>query len=238
MIGELHLHAVLKATVCPGIAELGPVIGIFLLAAVVIEALLKQTELIPQAVAGQRDIGGSSRIQEASCQTAQTAVTQRSILDLLQASQIYATVGKQLLHFFQDTQVVQVGIDQTTDQIFCRDIICLSLMTAQLLGMVPVIGNGHHHSLTQRLMQFLGAGLLQRHVVGILQLCFRILQNVQTIQFHGFSPYLTARPYNTVIRRIFVASSSVIRSADTRHVQLASVMVPGKFIRASPPKFR
>jgi hypothetical protein len=60
-----------------------------------------------------------------------------------------------------------------------------------MLGAVPVVGNGHHHRFTQSLMQFLGSGLLQRYVIGVLQLSFCPLQDIQAIIIHGLnSPFL------------------------------------------------
>ena len=94
LVRELHPDGVVVAAVGPGITKLGPVISGFLLAAVFIKALLEQAVLIPQAIAGQGNVGGSGGVQEAGSQTAQAAVAQCIVLDFFQNSQINAVGGK------------------------------------------------------------------------------------------------------------------------------------------------
>ena len=188
VIGELDLHGVVVAAVGPGITEFGPVVSLLHLVAVAVEALLEQAELIAQAVAGQGNVGGSGAVQEAGSQTAQAAVAQSIVLDILQNRQIHAPLGEQLLHLIQNAQIEQVAVDQTADQILGGNIVSLALMHTGLLGMAPVVGNRHHHRLTQSLMQLLGSGVLQGYVVSVLQLCFGPLQDVHTIQIHLFKP--------------------------------------------------
>ena len=184
VVGEKDLHGVVVAAVGPGIAELGPVVGSFYLGAVGIKLLLEQAEAVAQAVATEGNVAAGRGIQEAGSQTAQTAIAQSSILDFLQAGQVNALGSKQLLHFVQNTQIVQVGIYQTADQILSGNVVCLPLVHTHLLAVVPVVGNGHHYGVAQGLMQFLGGGVLQGHIVGVLQLGLRPLQNVQTIITH------------------------------------------------------
>ena len=160
VIRELHLYRMVITTVGPGITELRPIVCILLLAAVCVKALLKQTKLIPQAVTGQRNIDGSSAIQEAGSKAAQATVTQRSILNILQHRQVNALVSKKLLHLVQNTQIVHIGIYKTADQIFGGNVVGFALMHTGMLGTIPVIGNGHHHRLTQSLMELLGRSLL------------------------------------------------------------------------------
>ena len=90
-------------------------------------------------------------------------------------------IGEQLLHLIQNAQVVQVGVDQAADQVLSRNVVSLSGVAAVLLGGVPVIRNGHHHGLAQRIVKGLGRGFLQGGVVGVLQPRFCQFQNVQTI---------------------------------------------------------
>ena len=175
MIGEFYLNCVVIATVGPGVAVLGPVISRLHLAASLVKLLLEQAETVTKTVAGQRDIGAGSAIQEAGSQSAQTAVTQRCIFNVLQNGKIHATLREQLLHFIQNAQIVQVGVYQTANQVFCRNIVSLALMLTGMLGAVPLLRNSHHHSLTQCLVQFLRGSFLQRHVIRVLQLCFRPL---------------------------------------------------------------
>lgn len=192
MVRELHLHGVVITAVGPGVAEFGPVVRILLLAAVLVEALLEQAELIPQTVAGQGHIGAGGAVQEAGSKTAKTAVAQSGILDVLQNGQVHAPLSEQLLHFVQNAQVVQVAVHQTADQVLGRKIVGLPLVHPGPLAAVPVVGNGHHDGVAQGLVQFLRSGLLQGHVVGVLELCFRPLENIQTVITHIQSPIYTA----------------------------------------------
>ena len=212
MIRELDLHGVIIPAVGPGIAVLGPVIGIFLLAALLIEALLKQAELIPQAVAGQGDVAGSGRIQEAGSQAAQTAVAQRRVLDLFQAAQIHALGGEKLLHLVQNAQVIQIGIHKPADQVLSGEIIGLPLLEPGRFAGLPVVGDGHHYSLAQSLVELLGGGLLQRHVVGVLQLCFGPPEDVCAIVIHFQTPIssglLPLYGYSAKIRRFLFDNAS------------------------------
>ena len=70
MVRELHLDGVVIPAVGPGVTEFCPVVSHLSLAAALIEALLKQAKAIPQTVAGQGDIHGRGRIQEAGSKTA------------------------------------------------------------------------------------------------------------------------------------------------------------------------
>ena len=168
MVRELDLYGVVVAAVGPGIAEFRPVVGLLHLIAVAVKALLEQTELITQAIAGQRNVGGRGAVQEAGSQTTQTTIAQSVILNVLQNRQIHAPLGKQLLHLIQDAQIEQVAVNQPANQVLSRDIVSLALVHTNLLGMAPAVGNGHHDRLTQRLMQLLRGCILQGHVVSVL----------------------------------------------------------------------
>ena len=132
LVGKMHLHGVVVPAVRPRIAELGPVIGGFDLAAVLIKGLLEQTETVAKTIAGQRKIAACGRIQEAGGQPAQTAVAQSVVLDLLQTGKIHAPLGKELAHLVQDAQIVQVAVDQSADQILSREVVGLPLGLASL----------------------------------------------------------------------------------------------------------
>ena len=201
MVGELDLHGVVIAAEGPGVAELCPVVGVLHLTAVGVKALLEQAELVAQAVAGQGNVRGSGAVQEAGRQTAKAAVAQSVVLDVLENRQVNPVLGKQLLHLVQDAQVEQVGIHQTADQVLGGDVVGLAIGHTGLLGMAPIVGNGHHNSLTQRFVQLLRGGLLQRNVVGVLELCLRPFQDVQTVVVHVSSPFLKrARRHGLLIR--------------------------------------
>ena len=190
MVGELDLHGVVIAAEGPGVAEFRPVVGVLHLAAVGVKALLEQAKLVAQAVAGQGNVGRRGAVQEAGRQTAEAAVAQGIVLDVLENRQIDAVLGEQLLHLVQNAQIEQVGIHQTANQVLGRDVIRLTIGHTGLLGMAPIVGNGHHNSLTQRFMQLLRGGLLQRNVVGVLELRLCPFQDVQTVVVHVSSPFL------------------------------------------------
>ena len=54
-------------------------------------------------------------------------------------------------------------------------------MQTGLLGVAPIVRDGHHHRLTQRFMQLLRRCLPQRYVVGKFQLRLRKLYDIQAI---------------------------------------------------------
>ena len=117
------------------------------------------------------------------------------ILDVLQDGQVHAAGGEELLHLVQNAQVIQVGVHQPADEILGGDVVSLALVHTGVLAVAPVVGNGHHHGLAQCLVELLGGGLLQRHVIGILQLGFGPLENVHAIVAHIWSPFLKAAPH-------------------------------------------
>ena len=185
MIRELHLDGVVVPAVRPGIAELGPVVGGFHLAAVLVKALLEQTKAITQAVAGQGDVAACGAVQEAGSQTAETAVAQCRVLDILQHGQIHAPLGKELLHFFQNAQIIQVAVNQPADQVFRGEIVGFSLVHPGSLTAVPVVADGHHNCNAQSLVEFLRGCFLQGDVIGIFELRLCPLHNVQAIIIHS-----------------------------------------------------
>ena len=68
-------------------------------------------------------------------------------------------------------------------------IICLALLHTGTLTGIPVVGDRHHYSLAQSLVELLRGGLLQGYVIGVLQLCFRPLKDIHAIITHVFTPF-------------------------------------------------
>ena len=190
VIGEGNLHRMIVAAVGPGIAELAPVVCGLLLAAVFVKLLLEQAETVAQAVAGQGDVAGHGGVQEAGGQAAQTAVAQGGVLDLLQASQVHPGCLEGLLQLIQDAQVVEVAVHQAANEIFRGEIVGPAAVGAAALGGAPVLADGHHDRLGQRLMQGLGRGLPQSDVILVSKLGFRHFQYILAIQTHKLTPSL------------------------------------------------
>ena len=188
VVRELDLYGMVIPAVRPGITIFGPVVRVLLLAALLVKALLEQAELVPKAIAGQRQVAGGGAVQEAGGKSAQTAVAQSGVLDVLQHGQVYALGGKELLHLVQNAQVVQVGVNQPANQVFSGEVVGLPLLQTGLLAAAPVVGNGHHDGLTQSLMQFLRGGFLQGDVVGVFQLCLGPFEDVCAVVTHVHAP--------------------------------------------------
>ena len=109
VIRELDLHGVVVPAVGPGVAELGPVVRVLLLAALVIEALLEQAELIPQAIAGQGDVAGGSAVQEAGSKTTESAVSETWFRFLFfNISKSFTCFGKRITHIVIKTEIDQI----------------------------------------------------------------------------------------------------------------------------------
>ena len=184
MVRETNFHCVVIPAIGPGIAKFGPVVSRLLLAAIVVKFLLKEAKPVPQAIAGQGQIAGGGRVQEAGRQTAQAAVTQSRILNVLHAGQVHAHLQEGLLQLVQNPQIIEVAVHQAANEIFCRKVVSLPALDAAALALGPVLADGHHHGLGQGLVELLGGGLLQGHVALVAQLRLRHFQNVLTIQIH------------------------------------------------------
>ena len=158
LVGEGDLDGVLVAAVAPGIAVAGPVVGGLLLGAVLAEALLEEAEAVPQAVAGQGNALGDGAVQEAGGQTAQAAVAQGGVLDVLQLGQIHALFGEGLADGFENAHIEEVGVDQTAHEVLGGEVVGLAMALPRLFAVSPVLIQSHHHRLTQAVVQPLGGG--------------------------------------------------------------------------------
>ncbi len=140
--------------------------------------------LVAQTVAAQGQVAGSGGVHEAGSQTAQTAVAQSVVLDVLQDGQVHALGGEQGLHLVQDAQVEQVAVHQTADQELGGDVVGLAALGTGGLACAPVLVDGHHDSLAQSVVQLVGIGLGQRHIVLVLELGFGPVQDVFAVVAH------------------------------------------------------
>ena len=84
--GVVNLYCILIAAHRPGVSPPGPVVSGFLLEAV-FKMLRKQPVPVTDAIAVQRQVQSCRTVQKACRQSAQTAVAQGSIRDLLHGCQ-------------------------------------------------------------------------------------------------------------------------------------------------------
>ena len=104
----------------------------------VFKHLLEQAEMIIQANAVSGKSQSCDRIQEAGCQTAQTAVSKRRLqFQFFNLAQLLSMFFQDLFHFFIQSQVDQVVGQQLSDKEFCGNIIqlLLSLVPGKFLGL-------------------------------------------------------------------------------------------------------
>ena len=168
LIGEPDPDRVLLAAVAPGIAVFCPVVGRLALGAV-LEGLLEQAEAVAQTVAAQGDAAGDGAVQIAGRQTAQTAVAQGGVLDLLEAGQIHALPGERVFHLVEYSEIEQVVVDQPADQVLGGKIEGFAFARAMGTGFGPVVADGQHHRAGQRVVQMLGGRLVQPLVLVVFE---------------------------------------------------------------------
>ena len=176
----------LLPTIAPGIAVFCPVVGHLPLRPV-FKRLLEQAETVAQAVAAQRDPAGDRAVQIAGRQTAQAAVAQRRVLDLLQTGQVDPLPGEGIFHFVQDAEIEKVVVYQPADQIFGRKIKSLPFAQPERTGFGPVVAHGQHHRAGQRVVQVLGGRLVQPFILIVFQKRLCVVE------------YILRRVYHTVV---------------------------------------
>jgi len=181
LIGEFDAHGQLVAAVAPGIAVLGPVVGTLALA-VVLNGLLEQAEAVAQAVARERQIAGRRTVEEAGSQSAETAVAERRVLDLLEAGQIDTLFRECLFNIVEDAHIEEIAVYEPADQIFSREVERAASLLLAALGGGPAVVDLHHDREAQAFVQPLRRGLLQRfimlqfqHGLGFLYDFFRVI---------------------------------------------------------------
>ncbi len=116
---EVHIRAVF-----PGLVA-DPGVGIFHLS-VVFKLLAEQTQVVVQADAVARKIQRGDGIQEAGCQTAETAVAQRGLgFDFLDFRQCVAGLFDKRFGIVVDAQVDEVVGEQLSDEEFRGNVVQL-----------------------------------------------------------------------------------------------------------------
>ena len=184
LVGEADADGVLLAAEAPGIAVLFPVVGGFLLRAV-FKALLEKTEAVAQAVAAQRHAAGGGAVHIARGKTAQTAVAESRVLDLLKTGEIDAALGKHPAHFVENAEIEKVIVYEPPDKILGGEIIRLALSGAAGAGFGPVVPHRDHYRPPESVVEVLGRGLAQALVLVIFQQRFRGAQKILRRINHG-----------------------------------------------------
>ena len=108
---------------------------------------------------------GGSAVQEAGGKSAQTAVAQRCVLDILQVGKLHAALGEARLHILQDAQGEQVVVDQAAHQILGGEVQRAALLQAHGVVVGPLGRDGLHHRVGHALVELYGAGLLKAGVI-------------------------------------------------------------------------
>ena len=111
----------------PRVAAATPVVRGFLLLAIV-KGLAEQTILVIEAVAGRRLPHGRHGVEEAGCQTAQAAVTQRRVgLFFQQIGEVDVIAFQRVAYALVPAQVEQVVAGQATNEKLHRDVVNVTL---------------------------------------------------------------------------------------------------------------
>ena len=177
LVGKAHLHGVLLAAIAPRVAELLPVVGGLLLRAV-FKALLEKAEAVAQTVAAQRHAAGGGAVHIARGETAEAAVAERRVFDLLEAREVDTALGKGAAHFVENAEIEEVAVHEPPDEIFGGEIKRLALSGAAGAGLGPVVCHGDHHRAAERVVQMLGRGLGETLVLIVLEQRFGRVQQI------------------------------------------------------------
>ena len=165
MAAEIHLIDHLRPLEFPGVAETEPLVGIFLLPAV-LDDLAEQAEIVADAVA---DGGNGQRrhaFHEAGGQPPEAAIAERRIgLQLAQFGQVDAEIAERGLEHRQQPHIVQRIGEQPSNQEFEREVIdpLASGVVVLLFSHEPAV----HDAIAQRQRGCLVPVALGRHA-GVL----------------------------------------------------------------------
>ena len=245
LIAEGNLHGFFFAADAPRVAEARPIVRTLSLEAVV-EVLLEQAVAIPQAKAVKRQAVRSGGIEEACGQTAQAAVAERVVLDLLEDGGINSVFLQVLIAFIEEAEIQQIVVDQAAYQELSGKVAC----TLLLLRFVPSLGKLRHSGAGDGLIKLLDGGGRGREKSLFLQIAGNVFRKTThrkssclSIGLPGRGVgrknrlYFARRPYKAVKSRILAASSSVQLPGETRQRQFCP-RVEGVLIRASLPRPR
>ena len=135
-VSEVYHNRFLLTTNAPRVAVSLPIVCGFGLESV-LDALLEQTVLIAYSVAVQRKIKRCRTVQEASRKSAQTAVTESGVLDLLEFGYIHTERFQLLSCAVKYSKTQQVVVYCTAHQKLHREIACLACIIVSRTALVP-----------------------------------------------------------------------------------------------------
>ena len=118
LVSKLNNNSILISSYAPWVAEALPIVSSFYLETV-FNALLEKTVLITDSIAIERYILSCSRIKEASCESAETAVTESSVIDFLEYIDINALVSEKLLNLVKNAHSIKVIIHHSSHKELC-----------------------------------------------------------------------------------------------------------------------
>ena len=132
---------------------------------------------------------GGGGVQVAGGQTAQAAVAQGRVLDILHIAQVGALGGKQLFHLVIDAQAEKVVVPQAAHEPFGADVAGPALGEQFLLVLHPAGSDGEVHSLSHGVMELKILGVLRVRMVAGLQEALGVKHDLFRVQvvmlFHG-----------------------------------------------------
>ena len=213
LIAELNQNRIRLGTDAPRIAEAGPVVRGLLLEAV-LNVLLEQAVAVADAVAVERKILRCRRVQEAGCQTAQTAVAQRSVLNLFQHAQAQAVLLEHCLNLIINAETYQIVVNCTSDQEFSGHIVCMTGSVMESQALLPIVRNACHQCLRQCMVQILRICLVEILSPVTLEVKADAVHQIIQIQLfrHSNKFHLSVLVYVCVINRCVCAGPQQIRS--------------------------
>ena len=188
--GEVHLYGVLFYALAPGVSESGPVVGVFFLEAVN-DGLLEQSVLVADSVAGQRELHGSRAVEEACCETSQTAVAEGGVLYFLEVAQGGSRGVHQLFGFIEQSQAHQVVVYRAPYQELRGEVACGAPFWSGLLHKRSSL---LHYGARERVVELRSGGLLTAGELG--QVFVKIFFQ-QILVYHS---YLLFQPLMRVFR--------------------------------------
>ena len=117
------------------------------------------------------------RIKEAGCQSAQTAVAQRCVVDFFKDVDINVLFSEELFGMLQHAHCIQVVVHHAAHEELCRQIVCTAVFGMVLFAVCPSLRDRTHHSLTECFMQFCRGKLAEFFAVVILCCKHQVVDN-------------------------------------------------------------
>ena len=137
-------YRILLPTKGERISHPGPIVGQFSLVALG-EILLEESVPIADTVSVEGNPHGGGGIQEAGRQATKSAVAQRVIGDLLKNGYIHPVFRHSVPHLIQNSQIQQIGVDQSAHQKLRREVIGALLPPHLFPGLLDLSTALPHH---------------------------------------------------------------------------------------------